>query len=206
MAFWRPGASAPGILPARPAGLGGTENDDDDVALPHLLSTVSRRGGVTSSASASHHRGLPPLPAERRVLPIYEHRVAILHALECHGVVIIVGETGSGKSTRASHGDKSRGKPFGPLSPHPLSPPSFLPQRSPSTCTRPGGQPGGRASSAHSRAASPPRASPHALRRRWPPPPSPPPPPPRPPTQRPPLSSAARSATRCASRTGPTPR
>jgi ATP-dependent RNA helicase DDX35 len=41
-----------------------------------------------------------PAAASRAQLPIYEHRAAILHAIESHGVTIVVGETGSGKSTQ----------------------------------------------------------------------------------------------------------
>lgn len=41
-----------------------------------------------------------PLSLQRRSLPIYEHRTAILYAVEHHGVIIIVSDTGSGKSTR----------------------------------------------------------------------------------------------------------
>jgi HrpA-like RNA helicase len=104
MAFWRPGDAGPGG-PSSFSRVGfAAEDDDAGAALPHLIAASSRARGVsssTSSSSSSSHRLLPPLPAERRALPIYEHRLAILHALECHGVVIIVGETGSGKSTRA---------------------------------------------------------------------------------------------------------
>jgi ATP-dependent RNA helicase DDX35 len=36
----------------------------------------------------------------RRSLPIFEHRVAFLYALERFGVVLVIGDTGSGKSTQ----------------------------------------------------------------------------------------------------------
>ena len=39
-------------------------------------------------------------PLERQILPIKAHRTQILYALEKFGVVILVGETGSGKSTQ----------------------------------------------------------------------------------------------------------
>lgn len=41
-----------------------------------------------------------PLAQQRLLLPIYKHRRQIIYALEDFGVVIVVGETGSGKSTQ----------------------------------------------------------------------------------------------------------
>jgi len=49
----------------------------------------------SSSSSSSSH-----LPSFRRTLPIFEHRVAFLYALERFGVALIIGDTGSGKSTQ----------------------------------------------------------------------------------------------------------
>lgn len=37
---------------------------------------------------------------QRRLLPIYKHRTEILYLLEHHSTVVIVGETGSGKTTQ----------------------------------------------------------------------------------------------------------
>jgi ATP-dependent RNA helicase DDX35 len=56
---------------------------DDDVSLqaPFVLSRA-------------------PLAQQRMLLPISKHKRQILYALETHGVVIVVGETGSGKSTQ----------------------------------------------------------------------------------------------------------
>lgn len=42
------------------------------------------------------HRLLP----ERQWLPVFQHRVQVLEALRRHRVVVIAGETGSGKSTQ----------------------------------------------------------------------------------------------------------
>jgi ATP-dependent RNA helicase DDX35 len=41
-----------------------------------------------------------PLAQQRLLLPIYKHRRQIIYALEDYGIVIVVGETGSGKSTQ----------------------------------------------------------------------------------------------------------
>ena len=39
-------------------------------------------------------------PLERQILPIAAHRTQILYSLEKYGVVVLVGETGCGKSTQ----------------------------------------------------------------------------------------------------------
>lgn len=41
-----------------------------------------------------------PLKAEREQLPVFQHRHQILEALQRHSVVVVAGETGSGKSTQ----------------------------------------------------------------------------------------------------------
>jgi ATP-dependent RNA helicase DDX35 len=51
-----------------------------------------------SSVFASPSR--MPLVQQRMILPIYKHKRQILYALEKFSVVVIVGETGSGKSTQ----------------------------------------------------------------------------------------------------------
>lgn len=40
------------------------------------------------------------LDVQRKQLPIYKYKEQILYALETHRVVVVVGETGSGKSTQ----------------------------------------------------------------------------------------------------------
>lgn len=37
----------------------------------------------------------------RQRLPVFKHRASVLHLIETHGVTVIVGHTGSGKTTRA---------------------------------------------------------------------------------------------------------
>lgn len=71
--FWKPGTSAPG----------GAERGDEstqivDRKLAHL-----------------------PLDGQRKALPIYRHRNSVLFALEKHRTVVVVGETGCGKTTQA---------------------------------------------------------------------------------------------------------
>jgi len=39
----------------------------------------------------------------REQLPVYQHKAAILEVLRKHSVVLIAGETGSGKSTQVPH-------------------------------------------------------------------------------------------------------
>eukprot|EP01083_Nonionella_stella_P037306 101693_1 len=70
--FWKPGTVAPG-------------------------SSVTREGGAYFVPNT---RGALSLTQQRQLLPICKHRSEILYALEKYRVVIIVGETGSGKTTQ----------------------------------------------------------------------------------------------------------
>ena len=45
-------------------------------------------------------RSRTPLMHQRMLLPIYKHKRQILYAVENYGVVVLIGETGSGKSTQ----------------------------------------------------------------------------------------------------------
>ncbi|KAB5596396.1 ATP-dependent RNA helicase [Ceratobasidium theobromae] len=73
--FWKPGASAPGSTLDR-----ATETEDN----------------VLHSAPASSNLGIQ---AQRERLPIFKHREKLLYAVEKYGVVIVVGQTGCGKTT-----------------------------------------------------------------------------------------------------------
>ncbi|KAJ3090493.1 hypothetical protein HK102_003523 [Quaeritorhiza haematococci] len=79
MAFWKPGAPAPGSFADRD-----TEREVSDTIIPSALSS--------SRAYTSAQ--------ERFRLPIYRHRDQLLYLLEQHQVLVIVGETGSGKTTQ----------------------------------------------------------------------------------------------------------
>jgi ATP-dependent RNA helicase DDX35 len=78
--FWKPAPTATSSLQGQ---LREESRNDEDWAP-----VFSR-----SSASA-------PLAQQMLLLPIYKHRRQIIYALEDYGVVIVVGETGSGKSTQ----------------------------------------------------------------------------------------------------------
>ena len=59
--------------------------------------------------------GPSPLQADRALLPIYQYRDDLLAAVDEHQVVVIVGETGSGKTTQIpqylhDHGYSKHGK------------------------------------------------------------------------------------------------
>ncbi|RYG43625.1 hypothetical protein EON68_00085 [archaeon] len=73
--FWRPGAPAPDVTGYKGEG-GGTS--DAALALPSA----------------------PMLHVARHSLPIAEYRRSFLYAVEMYGVVVFVGDTGCGKSTR----------------------------------------------------------------------------------------------------------
>lgn len=79
MAFWRPGASAPGLQAERPDGLA----DEAAASTLHL-----------------NPRHNLPMQQQRTLLPIARVRLELLYALERYRTVVVVGETGSGKSTQ----------------------------------------------------------------------------------------------------------
>jgi len=57
-----------------------------------LLADENDNSGSTNLAAHINY------PLERQILPIAAHRTQILYALETYGVLILVGETGCGKS------------------------------------------------------------------------------------------------------------
>uniref|UniRef100_A0A1D1ZDH0 RNA helicase n=1 Tax=Anthurium amnicola TaxID=1678845 RepID=A0A1D1ZDH0_9ARAE len=76
--FWKPGAERPRLL------------DDEE-------------GGVlffSAPHSSSSGYGYASLERQRQRLPVYKYRTAILYLVENHATTIIVGETGSGKTTQ----------------------------------------------------------------------------------------------------------
>ncbi|KAL6838814.1 hypothetical protein ACP4OV_031528 [Aristida adscensionis] len=80
--FWRPGSEKPSALLV----------DDEEGGVVFLPSS-------TSSASSSGF-GYASLERQRQRLPVYKYRKAILYLVERHATTIVVGETGSGKSTQ----------------------------------------------------------------------------------------------------------
>ncbi|XP_048331112.2 probable pre-mRNA-splicing factor ATP-dependent RNA helicase DEAH9 [Ziziphus jujuba] len=77
--FWKPGTEKPRLL------------DDEE-------------GGVLffapSFSSSSSRFGYSSIEKQRQRLPVYKYRTAILYLVETHATTIIVGETGSGKTTQ----------------------------------------------------------------------------------------------------------
>ncbi|EPS65444.1 hypothetical protein M569_09332, partial [Genlisea aurea] len=76
--FWKPGAEKPRLV------------DDEE-------------GGVlfyNSTASSSSRYGYANMEMQRKRLPVYKYRTAILYLVETHATTVIVGETGSGKTTQ----------------------------------------------------------------------------------------------------------
>lgn len=70
--FWKPGAEKPRLV------------DDEE-------------GGVLFFSSPS---GYANIERQRQRLPVYKYRTSILYLVETHATTIIVGETGSGKTTQ----------------------------------------------------------------------------------------------------------
>lgn len=75
--FWKPGTERPRLL------------DDEE-------------GGVLfySNSSSSSAFGYANMEKQRQRLPVYKYRTPILYLIETHSTTIIVGETGSGKTTQ----------------------------------------------------------------------------------------------------------
>ncbi|CAI7871026.1 unnamed protein product [Closterium sp. NIES-53] len=79
--FWRPGASRPGESLASRASLAvDADGADADVSIASLASPFVQSG--------------------REKLPVFKHREGILYLVETHAVTVVVGETGSGKTTQ----------------------------------------------------------------------------------------------------------
>ncbi|KAJ6513827.1 P-loop containing nucleoside triphosphate hydrolase protein [Mycena vitilis] len=74
MQFWKPGTTAPGSSLDR-------ETQAEGYAVPSAISSLS-------------------IQSQRERLPIFKHRDKLLYAVEKHGVIIVVGQTGCGKTTQ----------------------------------------------------------------------------------------------------------
>ncbi|KAF9792296.1 P-loop containing nucleoside triphosphate hydrolase protein [Thelephora terrestris] len=76
MQFWKPGTIGPGSLLDR-----ASEAEDAVLSSAPMSTTLS-------------------LQAQKQRLPIFKHRDKLLRAIETHGVLIVVGQTGCGKTTQ----------------------------------------------------------------------------------------------------------
>ncbi|KAJ6606662.1 P-loop containing nucleoside triphosphate hydrolase protein [Mycena vulgaris] len=72
--FWKPGTTGPGSSLDR-------DTDGEGFAVPSAISSLS-------------------IQNQRERLPIFKHRDKLLYAIEKHGVIIVVGQTGCGKTTQ----------------------------------------------------------------------------------------------------------
>lgn len=77
--FWKPGTEKPRLL------------DDGEGGVLFFSSSYS---------SSSSGFGFSSTEKQRQRLPVYKYRTAILYLVETHATTIIVGETGSGKTTQ----------------------------------------------------------------------------------------------------------
>ncbi|KAK7306586.1 hypothetical protein VNO77_44535 [Canavalia gladiata] len=80
--FWKPGTERPQ----------GRVVDDEEGGVLFL-------SGAHHSSSSSGY-GYASIEKQRQRLPVYKYRTAILYLIETHATTIIVGETGSGKTTQ----------------------------------------------------------------------------------------------------------
>ncbi|RIA04631.1 hypothetical protein BRARA_K01116 [Brassica rapa] len=80
MAFWKPGTEKPSFV----------EDEEGGIVL--------MSNNLSSSSSSSF--GYANIEKQRQRLPVYKYRTEILYLVENHATTIIVGETGSGKTTQ----------------------------------------------------------------------------------------------------------
>ena len=80
--FWKPGTEKPRLV------------EDEEGGVLFLS------GGFSSSSSSSSGYGYASIEKQRQRLPVYKYRTAILYLVETHATTIVVGETGSGKTTQ----------------------------------------------------------------------------------------------------------
>ncbi|CAI0469093.1 unnamed protein product [Linum tenue] len=79
--FWKPGGERPQLL------------DDGEGGVLFFSPSAS-------SSSSSSGFGYGSIDKLRQRLPVYKYRTAILYLVETRATTIIVGETGSGKTTQ----------------------------------------------------------------------------------------------------------
>ncbi|KAI3407237.1 RNA helicase [Psidium guajava] len=77
--FWKPGTEKPRLI------------DDEEGGVLFL---------TASASSSSSGYGFASIEKQRQRLPVYKYRTAILYLVETHATTIVVGETGSGKTTQ----------------------------------------------------------------------------------------------------------
>ncbi|TYI59412.1 hypothetical protein E1A91_D10G034800v1 [Gossypium mustelinum] len=77
--FWKPGTEKPRLV------------EDEDGGVIFLSSSYS---------SSSSGYGYVSIEKQRQRLPVYKYRTAILYLVESYATTIVVGETGSGKTTQ----------------------------------------------------------------------------------------------------------
>ncbi|DAZ95322.1 TPA: hypothetical protein N0F65_002429 [Lagenidium giganteum] len=88
MAFWRPGDAVPGLGGSDAGNLERSRDSNVPDHVPTVMYNPNYR---------------LPLHLQRQKLPVFAHRDEILFAVEHHAVTILVGATGSGKTTQVPH-------------------------------------------------------------------------------------------------------
>ncbi|GAU39588.1 hypothetical protein TSUD_384710 [Trifolium subterraneum] len=78
----------------------GTEKPDAQVVDDEEGGVLFIPGSNSLSSSSSSGYGYASIEKQRQRLPVYKYRNAILYLVETHATTIIVGETGSGKTTQ----------------------------------------------------------------------------------------------------------
>lgn len=96
--FWRPGAEKPRLLDDEEGGVVFFANSSGySFSSSSLFFSLSLQ---CSHISQNRRGGYANLERQRQRLPVFKYRTAILYYVETRATTVVVGETGSGKTTQ----------------------------------------------------------------------------------------------------------
>ncbi|CAN6986104.1 unnamed protein product [Brassica rapa subsp. trilocularis] len=106
MAFWKPGTEKPSFVEDEEGGIVLTSNNLSSSSSSRYgcyslsISLVLVQGMIVCFMFEICSFGYANIEKQRQRLPVYKYRTEILYLVENHATTIIVGETGSGKTTQ----------------------------------------------------------------------------------------------------------
>lgn len=106
MAFWKPGTEKPSFVEDEEGGIVLMSNNLSSSSSSRYgcyslsLSLVLVQGMIVYFVVDICSFGYANIEKQRQRLPVYKYRTEILYLVENHATTIIVGETGSGKTTQ----------------------------------------------------------------------------------------------------------
>lgn len=106
MAFWKPGTEKPSFVEDEEGGIVLTSNNLSSSSSSRYgcyslsISLVLVQGMIVCFMFEICSFGYANIEKQRQRLPVYKYRTEIMYLVENHATTIIVGETGSGKTTQ----------------------------------------------------------------------------------------------------------